>query len=138
MKILIDANILLDVLQEREQFLESSKIIWKLCETEQIEGVISTLTVANLIYVMRKKLNPETIDMLLTQLFLIFSSADLTESDLKRAGCLKWKDFEDSVQSVIAERIGADYIVTRNLKDFTDSKIRALDPESFLLYLENL
>ena len=51
MKLLIDANILLDVLQNREKFVEESSIIWKLCETEKVEGYVSTLTFANLVYI---------------------------------------------------------------------------------------
>ena len=36
---------------------------------------------------------------------------------------MKWKDFEDAVQSATAESVHADYIVTRNLKDFMKSKV---------------
>ena len=47
MKLLIDANILLDVLQKREPYYHDSALIWKLCETEQVKGHVSTLTFAN-------------------------------------------------------------------------------------------
>lgn len=59
MKLLIDANILLDVLQNRAGFVEDSSLVWKLCETGQAEGIVSALTFANLVYVMRKELGPE-------------------------------------------------------------------------------
>lgn len=59
MVLLIDANIILDVLMERTGFVEQSAMIWKLCETEQIKGYVSTLTFANMMYVMRKELTPE-------------------------------------------------------------------------------
>ena len=55
MKLLIDANILLDVLQNRENFVRASSMVWKLCETEQAKGYISALTFANLVYIMRKR-----------------------------------------------------------------------------------
>lgn len=44
---------------------------------------------------------------------------------------MKWRGYEDAVQSITAERIKADYIITRNTKDFRDSKVRALTPEEF-------
>ena len=44
MRLLIDANILLDVLQNRAAFVEASSVIWKLCETERAEGYVSALT----------------------------------------------------------------------------------------------
>ena len=65
MRLLIDGNILLDVLQKREPNFEASAMIWKLCETEQAEGFVSALTFANMVYVMRKELTPETIEGIL-------------------------------------------------------------------------
>lgn len=40
MVLLIDANIILDVLLNRSEFVRDSSIIWKLCETGQIKGYI--------------------------------------------------------------------------------------------------
>ena len=45
---------------------------------------------------------------------------------------MKWKDFEDAVQSATAESVHADYIITRNLKDFTRSKVMAFTPTELL------
>ena len=50
MKVLIDGNIILDVLQRRDPHFDASSKIWKLCETDQIEGFISALTFADLVY----------------------------------------------------------------------------------------
>ena len=47
MNVLIDGNIILDVLQRREPHVEASSKIWKLCETDQVEGFISALTFNN-------------------------------------------------------------------------------------------
>ena len=58
MILLIDANILLDVLMNRQDFVKDSSMIWKLCETNQAKGYISVLTIANLMYIMRKQLDP--------------------------------------------------------------------------------
>lgn len=132
MKLLIDANILLDVLQAREPYLKQSSLIWKLCETGNVEGSISALTFANLVYVMRKELNPQDIQEILDKLLLIFSVTDLTETDLKKAAGLRWKDFEDAIQYAIAGRIRTDYIVTRNVKDFKKGNIPALTPSELL------
>ena len=132
MKLLIDANILLDVLQNREPFIRASSAVWKLCETEKAKGYVSALTVANLVYVMRKELDPEKTEKVLNALSLIFSFAELTPTDLNRAAALRWDDFEDAVQSVTAERIGADHIVTRNVRDFAKSKIVALTPSEII------
>ena len=51
MRLLIDANVILDVLQNREPHVKDSAAIWRLCETRQAEGFISALTFANLVYI---------------------------------------------------------------------------------------
>lgn len=132
MKLLIDANILLDVLQNREPFVQASSVIWKLCETEKAKGYVSALTFANLVYIMRKELDPEKIEETLHALSLIFEFADFNASDLLRAAELNWDDFEDAVQSVTAERIHADYIITRNVRDFIRSKVVAFTPSELI------
>ena len=132
MILLIDANILLDVLMNRQDFVKDSSMIWKLCETNQAKGYISVLTIANLMYIMRKQLDPETIEKLLVQLKFIFDFTDFGVSDLQRAAEMKWTDFEDAIQSATAERLHADFIITRNVKDFRSSKIMALTPSEFL------
>ena len=135
MKLLIDANILLDVLQNRENFVRASSMVWKLCETEQAKGYISALTFANLVYIMRREMDAQRIEEVLHMLSLIFEFAELNDSDLFRAAALQWPDFEDAVQSVTAERIHADYIITRNVRDFSRSKVIAFTPDELLARL---
>ncbi|MBR3355343.1 MAG: PIN domain-containing protein [Oscillospiraceae bacterium] len=132
MKLLIDANIILDVLMKHEPFYQDSSLIWKLCETEQDEGHVSALTFANLVYVMRKELTPKQIESVLSSMRLIFRFDEMNEADLINAAALKWTDFEDAIQSVTAERIKADCIITRNVRDFRDSIIVAFTPAEYL------
>ena len=53
MRLLIDANILLDVLQRRDPHYRDSALVWKLCETEQAEGWGSALSLASTFSVRR-------------------------------------------------------------------------------------
>ena len=112
MTLLIDTNILLDVLLDRTEFVKASSMVWKLCETEQAEGCISTLSFANIMYIMRKQLTPAQIEEVFDQLKLIFSFAALNAAVLSKAVNMKWDDFEDAIQSATAESIHADYIIT--------------------------
>lgn len=100
MRLLIDANILLDVLQKREPYFHDSSLIWKLCETNSAEGYVSSLTFANLIYVMRKELTPEKIEELQSVSTQTASSQEMSEISDK-AGLLLlprqniWQEFND-------------------------------------------
>lgn len=133
MTLLIDANIVLDVLQNRENFVKESAMIWKLCETEQAKGYISTLSFANIMYILRKELTSDKIEEVYHKLCLIFEFADFSSSVLSKAVEMNWKDFEDAVQSATAEQIHADYIITRNVRDFTRSKVVAFTPTELLM-----
>ena len=135
MRFLIDANVVLDVLQKREPYWKDSSVIWKLCETEQVEGYISTLTFANLMYVMRRELDPAQIRDVLDKLRLIFRFADFTAADMEKAAEMGWDDFEDAIQAATAERIMADSIITRNLRDFRNSKVIAFTPSEYIARL---
>lgn len=132
MKVLIDTNVILDVLCKREGFFEDADKIFKLCEVKKIEGYISALSISNLVYIMRKELDAEKIKEVLQQLSLIFKITDLKADDLKKAADMNFKDYEDALQSVCAVRFKANYIITRNIKDFTYSKVMAIKPSELL------
>ena len=132
MKLLLDTNILLDVLMDREPFYELSQRIWNSCADKEFTGCISSLSFANMVYHMRKTLTPEKIERLADRMSNIFNFVDLTVLDITQAAQMRWNDFEDALQSAAAERVKADYIITRNVKDFEQSNIKALTPEDFL------
>ncbi len=132
MKILIDTNVILDVLCNRLEFLEASSRVWKYCEVGQIEGYISALSVPNIVYILRKELTPLKTVQIIQQITMIFKVIDLRAADLKAAAKLLTSDYEDALQMCQAGRIGAEYIVTRNIRDFKDSKVPALKPSELL------
>ncbi|MBP3392816.1 MAG: PIN domain-containing protein [Clostridia bacterium] len=132
MKILIDTNVILDVLCNRKDFVEDSLKIFRYCETAQIDGCISSLSVPNIVHIMRKELDGEKIKEILTTLTSLFTVIDLRETDLLKAADLEFSDYEDALQAVCAARAKANYIVTRNIKDFTYSPVPAIKPGELL------
>ena len=132
MKVLIDTNVLLDVLCARAEFVDNSSKVFKYCEVKKIDGYISALSVPNIVYVMRKELSAEKTKEILEKLSLIFGTIDLKAEDLKKALELDFNDYEDALQCVAAKRIKAEYIITRNVKDFAKSPVTAITPSDFL------
>ena len=63
---------------------------------------------------------------------MIFGVVDLKADDLKKAAAMKMFDYEDALQVASAARIKADFIITRNIKDFVNSKITAIKPSELL------
>lgn len=132
MKVLIDTNVILDVLCNRTEFVEDSLKVFKCCEVNQLTGYISALSIPNIVYIMRKELSRDRIKEILSILTSIFTVIDLRESDLTKAASLEFRDYEDAVQSACAERVKANYIVTRNVKDFGNSAVPAVKPSEVL------
>ena len=132
MKVLIDTNVVLDVLCQRAAFIEASSKVWKYCELGKIDGYLSALSVPNIIYIMRKELDPQKVQTIIEKLMLIFKVTDLKPSDLSNAAKMFTSDYEDAVQMCCAQRIKADYIITRNTKDFAASSIEVLEPIEFI------
>ena len=132
MKVLVDTNIILDVLCGRPEFYEASAKVFKMCEVRKVTGIVSALSIPNIVYIMRKELDVERIREILDMLSLIFMITDLKNEDLKRAAAMNFKDYEDAIQSACALRVKADYIITRNCRDFMDSRVQAVMPAEFL------
>lgn len=132
MKVLIDTNIILDVLCNRKDFVDDSAKVFKLCEVKKIMGYISALSIPNIVYIMRKELDMEKVKEILEKLSLIFEIVDLRADDLKRASTLDFNDYEDAIQSTQASRIKANYIITRNIKDYNKSKVTAIKPSELI------
>jgi predicted nucleic acid-binding protein len=119
MKVLIDTNIALDVLLNRKEFYEDSSKILVLSENRVIDGYISASAITDIYYVSYKVYkNKETVFELLNKLLQVVNVASVTDDNIHNALNLKWDDFEDSLQYVIADSIIVDYIVTRNADDF--------------------
>lgn len=132
MKVWIDTNIILDVLCNRNTFAETSKKIWKLCEVHIIDGYVSSLSILNIVYIMRKELTQKKTIEIIDQLAMVFTIVDLKAKDITSATLLPISDYEDAVQVAGASRTKSQYIVTRNIKDYENSQILALTPDEFL------
>ena len=67
---------------------------------------------------------------------MLFRLTDTYAEDCINALHSKMTDYEDAVMDETAVRTGMDYIVTRNIKDYKHSKVKATTPSDFLLMME--
>jgi len=132
MKLFVDTNVILDVILHRDDFYDASLAVLRLCEKGDCGGHISALTVANLHYIVCKAIGREKTDESLQIILKVFHVAELTATDLKEALKRKSADFEDALQMSAAERVKADYIITRDIKHFVGGKIKAISPMDFI------
>jgi predicted nucleic acid-binding protein len=128
MKLLLDTNIVIDILSKRDGYIGFLNVL-KYCEARKAGGYISAVTVTDVMYILRKHTTPDSVRDALSTLMSVADVADITKADIKGAFSCDIRDFEDAVQAMCARRIGADYIVTRNIKDFENSPVRPILPE---------
>nr|AGS53947.1 PIN domain protein [uncultured bacterium contig00109] len=132
MKILVDANIALDVLLQRQSFYVSATKVLGLSKGG-IELFISASTITDIYYIVRRGLkSKETAIALLKNLLTSVDIAAVTGSEIRQAIDLEWSDFEDAVQYATGENIAVDYIVTRNTSDYTSAALPVVTPDELL------
>lgn len=62
----------------------------------------------------------------------VLGIVSVTRNDCLKAFSLPVNDYEDAVLARCAKRIKADFIITRNVKDFIKSPVKAILPQEFL------
>lgn len=133
MVVLIDTNVLLDFLLGRDPYFSNADKIIKLCAEQKIQGFMAAHSIPNMFYILRKDMSVEARREVLLNLCDILAIEAI--DSVKVIAALKnsaFIDLEDCLQSDCAGEIKADYIVTRNIKDFETSEIPAILPEDFL------
>ena len=126
MKILLDTNVVLDVLTDRQPFADESSRILKLVEDNQLRGYIAAHTATTIFYLLDKQLERRKASRVLAELLRIVQVVSVDEDRLLHALAMEWADFEDAVQAACAEKAEVDFLVTRNEKDFKRSSVKVI------------
>lgn len=132
LRVLIDLNVILDVLQQREPFYAMSARVLASAETGRVEGWIAAHSITTLFYLYAKHETVEQARVKLTELLSILSIAAIDQTVIEQALTLPYRDFEDAVQMMAAVRAGAQYLITRNVPDYSGGPIPALEPAELL------
>ena len=138
MKAIIDTNIIIDVILQREEFLENSYQTILLASQKRFDGFIISSAVSDIYYIIRKNLSDSKMArQAIADIAELVSICDTRSIDISAALVSDMPDFEDAIVAAVAKREKADYIVTRNSRDFQNSPIPALTPKEFLNKIEN-
>jgi predicted nucleic acid-binding protein len=135
-KIFIDTNILLDVILHRADFYKQAAAIWADCESRKVQGYVSAISLNNMHYIMRKKVDSDTALEYVRLVLNVFSIVPLDESILRLAVDLPQKDFEDAIQTFSAVQIKADCIVTRDKSHFSNHYMPVISPVEYVDFFQ--
>ena len=132
MRVLLDTNVVLDVLLDRKDFVAESLAMVDLVERGAVTGLLCATTVTTLAYLAGKSIGKQQATKQIRQLLTLFEIAPVTRAVLDGALASKATDFEDAVLAEAAHQAGAQAIITRNLRDFAHSPVRAHTPAQWL------
>jgi predicted nucleic acid-binding protein len=132
MKVLIDTNILLDIILAREPFVKDSAEILRWSEQGKIEGFITTNSIVDTIYIIKKYINDKNLrENSVRTIVTILEIVSVNKKDLLKAFDMGFSDYEDALVAQCALKIKADYIITRDCNDFIKSPVKAVSPKDF-------
>ena len=132
MKLFLDTNILIDVIANRKPWVDEALVLLELAKQKKLTLIVTDFSFINLDYITRKLFTQEELYALFSDLCLYVKVVEVGGMIIKKSFQKRWKDMEDCVQYLVAKREEADYLITRNEKDFSDSDIPVLSPSEFL------
>jgi predicted nucleic acid-binding protein len=130
--VLIDLNIVLDVLQKREPFYETSARLLALVETGRVKGYIAAHSITTLFYLIKKSRSGAEARATITNLLQFIKIAPVDQGTIEQALNLDYHDYEDAVQMIAAVQAKVDCLITRNIKDYQPALLSVLQPVDFL------
>ena len=129
---LVDCAVLLDLGFPREPFAEEAAQLLEWCRLHTGRGFLAWHSLGNVHYLLARHHDDALARRFLDGLLSALDVAPASGLAARRALALPMRDFEDALQAVAAEAVGAQVIVTRNTADFRRSPIPAITPAEFL------
>lgn len=129
MKILIDTCVILDLIENREPFVEDAKKIFLMVAQNKISAYVTACSIKDIYYLSHKHNHSnEESKQIVKSLLKLVNVLDVNGKDLSNALASEMSDYEDAVLAQSCQRNEIKYIVTRNIKDFVNSPIPAILP----------
>ncbi len=118
MRLLLDINVLLDVLLQRDPWAEPAARLLTRVERGEADGFVAGHTLTTIHYVVSRARDRQSAATAITDLLRFLEVVPIEKADFNQALVLPMDDFEDAVQATAALKVGVDYIVTRDAKGF--------------------
>lgn len=132
MRVLLDTNVVLDLILEREPFVNQAVTLWELHQQNKLDAYISPITLVNVFYITRKIKDRETARQAVAKLTQGLLICPTDAQALQDALTLAFDDYEDGVQHAAAIHAGLEAIITRDTSDYHDAVLPVFTPADFL------
>ncbi|HLX09953.1 MAG TPA: PIN domain-containing protein [Thermoanaerobaculia bacterium] len=132
MRVMLDLNVVLDVVQRREPFYTASATVLSQAVEGENVACLPGHALTTLHYIVSKYAGREQAGTLVDWVLAHLEVVSQDRAQFVRARSLKFDDFEDAALASAAEAADCKYIITRNVADFRRSPVPAATPEEFL------
>ena len=132
MRLFLDTNVLIDVVMNRKPWVDDALVLFELANQRKLSLFAVDLSFINIAYITRKMLSKQELYTLLKDLREFVNVVEVGEMVIDDAIKAQWNDMEDCTQYYAAKREKVGYIITRNVKDFSQSDIPVFLPNDFL------
>lgn len=132
MRVFVDTNVVVDFLTHRPEFYEPAASIFQLAKDNAISCIVSSLTIVNCAYLMRKIYGKQGTLQKINLFMRLLQVSPIDRGVIERAMLKEPYDFEDAVQFQSSLLGQADLIITRDKKGFQEFSIPVMSPVEFL------
>lgn len=135
MNVLLDINVLLDVLLQRDPWADAAARLLSKIERGEARGFVAGHTLTTIHYVVSRARDRPSAAAAITDLLRFLDVVPMEKVDFGQALVLPMDDFEDAVQAAAALKVGVDYLVTRDEKGFGGLAIPSINAGEILSLL---
>ena len=121
--LLVDTNVVLDVLLARAPWDAEAVVLLDAIARGRVVAFVAAHTVTTIDYIVERAKDRAAAVTAVGDLLLVLDVVPLDAADFQRALALGLRDYEDAVQVAACLRVGADFLVTRNPRDFKGAPV---------------
>ena len=138
MRIYLDTCVIIDYLASRVPFSEDAEKILTLAANNKIYAYISASSITDIHYILKKHFQDEQITRkYMIKVLSLIEILDTLSYNIKTVFDSPINDFEDALIEEISYQNKLSYIVTRNTKDFKNSRVKVVTPKKLLTIIKN-
>lgn len=130
--VFVDTDVCLDLLTERKPFHLPAAQLFSLADRRKLSLLVSSLSFSNIHYILRQEHSGAESRRILSRFKSLVVVLAVDDKIVELALQSTFKDFEDAIQYYTALGNSIQSIITRNLRDYKQSSIPVMTPESFL------
>jgi predicted nucleic acid-binding protein len=129
--VFVDTDIVLDLLARREPFYDAAARLFSRAESGSISLFVSSLSFANLFYILRKQVSARHAQEVLRTFKQLVTVVSVDDAIVEQALGAGFTDFEDALQYFSALSVGCTDLITRNGRHYRKSEIGIHTAETY-------